>query len=867
MANTTNITVKVVGDVSDLEGKMNKAGDSVEQLGDKAEKTGKRGSGLKGAFSNIDMTAVQMASETMANLGGKVIEFGKSAIEATGSAQAMNAQFNQVFGDMANQATQNLNQIADDTSILPNRLKPTFTQMAAFAKTTGMDTKDALDLTTRATRAAADSAAFYDRSIGDVSESLQSYLKGNYENDAALGISSTETTRNAAANKKYGKSFKDLSEAQKQLTLLQMVEDGNKLSGALGQASREGDGLENVMGNMDQSVQDFQATIGQEIFPVFIDIMQELVPIIQSVAEWFGKLPAPIKQATVVVGALLAGFAVLAPVITAIIVAVTSLGAAFLPVVAVIAGVIAAITAIVVAILNWGKITEWASNLWESFTNWLGDVWKRIADTAVSTWDSIAQFFSDLWNSIVQVATNAWNAFSDWIVGVWNGIVDAATGIWNGLVDFFTGLWDGIVNIAQAAWDGFVTIIQFAWELVKSVIQSAITFVTAIIQTGFNIIAGIAQTIWSLIGDTVMNTWQSIVDTTHLWWNRILRFLESIWNLMVNQLIAVWGKLTEIVTTVWNAISNVISTVWNAIATTTSNIWNSIVNFITPIFNKIKDTAVSVWNAIKTTVANVWNAIKTTTINVWKSIVTTLTNLWNGLKQTVTNVFNSVKTTVTNVWNSMKSTASSVWNGIKSTISNIVNSIKTAVVNAFNTAKNTVTNIWNGLKSTASNVWNGIKNAIMSPIKSAIDFVGRQVDRVKGFFSGLKIELPHIKLPHFSIEGSFSLKPPSVPHLGVSWYKTGGVFNQASVIGVGEEPGVSEAVLPLKASVLGTIGKMIVANMPNTVTKEIGGQQVVNNVSVEVNGNIDSVERTNQLADVIVNRITNQQTQKATAWS
>ncbi|MCU7701360.1 hypothetical protein ODV97_17650 [Enterococcus gallinarum] len=32
--------------------------------------------------------------------------------------------------------------------------------MAAFAKTTGMDTADALDLTSRATKAAADSAAF-----------------------------------------------------------------------------------------------------------------------------------------------------------------------------------------------------------------------------------------------------------------------------------------------------------------------------------------------------------------------------------------------------------------------------------------------------------------------------------------------------------------------------------------------------------------------------------------------------------------------------------------------------------------------------------------------------------------------------------
>ena len=95
-----------------------------------------------------------------------------------------------------------------------------------------MDTAGALELTERATRAAADGAAFYDKSIEEVTENLQLFLKGNYENDAALGISATETTRNAAANALYGKSFNELSESQKQLTLLKMVEDGQAAAGA-----------------------------------------------------------------------------------------------------------------------------------------------------------------------------------------------------------------------------------------------------------------------------------------------------------------------------------------------------------------------------------------------------------------------------------------------------------------------------------------------------------------------------------------------------------------------------------------------------------------------------------------------------------
>lgn len=59
----------------------------------------------------------------------------------------------------------------------------------------------------RALRAAADSAAYYDTSVEQATETLQSFLKGNYENDAALGLSATETTRNAAAMELFGQKL------------------------------------------------------------------------------------------------------------------------------------------------------------------------------------------------------------------------------------------------------------------------------------------------------------------------------------------------------------------------------------------------------------------------------------------------------------------------------------------------------------------------------------------------------------------------------------------------------------------------------------------------------------------------------------
>lgn len=159
-----------------------------------------------------------------------------------------------------------------------------------------------------------------------------------------------------------------------------------------------------------------------------------------------------------------------------------------------------------------------------------------------------------------------------------------------------------------------------------------------------------------------------------------------------------------------------------------------------------------------------WDTIKAKAIEVKDWVV----QKWTALKDGVVNTVNNLKQKVTDVWNN----------------------IKTVTTNAFNSVKNTVTTIWNG-----------IKNAITNPIQTAVNFVKSAIDKIRSFFSGLKIQLPHIKLPHFRLTGSFSLMPPSVPHLSIDWYKNGGIFTNPTIfpssgIGVGEAG--AEAVLPLK---------------------------------------------------------------------
>lgn len=270
-------------ELSDTEERLESAGEEMEDFSNDTEDAGEAtldfGDVLK---ANLLSDAIMSGLD---KLGDLVKDFASGMIDAAAEVRAENSQFAQTFGDLAAEATDSLEEISDATNISATRMQSSYTMIYAFAKTAGAESEAALDIATRAINAAADSAAYYDKSLEDVTETLQSFLKGNYENDAALGISATETTRNTAANEKYAKSFQDLTEAQKVDVLLSMVEAGNKASGAFGQAARESDEWTNVTGELEEAWRQLQAAVGEPFLEKLIPVVVKITDKLEEAAE------------------------------------------------------------------------------------------------------------------------------------------------------------------------------------------------------------------------------------------------------------------------------------------------------------------------------------------------------------------------------------------------------------------------------------------------------------------------------------------------------------------------------------------------------------------------------------------------------
>jgi len=455
----------------------------------------------KSALSFGDVLSANILSDAVLSgfsqltdaLGG----FVSDSVSAAAELKAQTSQFEQAFGTMEGTATDAISGIAEETGILDTRLRDAATSIYSFARASGGSEMESMSLMEGALSAAADAAAYYDRSLEDTTGTLMSFLKGNFENDAALGLSATETTRNAAAMEEFGQKFSDLSEIQKQQVLLKMVTDAQALSGAMGQAARESDGLENVMGNLHEVGRQIQGNVGAPILEAIVPALQEITsalikwtegvdwtvfsdavggfitgmidngPTIVSIIAGIGAGFLAWKATTMIQG-IVSAVSAMIPALTGAEGAQTGLNAAMAanP----IGLVVAAVTALTTIIM-----TLWTTN--EDFRNAVTAIWDSIKAAFVGAWEGVkaawdraTAYFQAIWAAIQLTFAPVVEYLSGIFKTAWENVEQIFSGVIDFLTGVFTGDWD-------KAWGGVVKIFKGAWNSIVSLLEGAVNLI------------------------------------------------------------------------------------------------------------------------------------------------------------------------------------------------------------------------------------------------------------------------------------------------------------------------------------------------------------------------------------------------------
>ena len=487
--------------------------------------------------------------------------------------------------------------------------------------------------------------------------------------------------------------------------------------------------------------------------------------------------------------------------------AVTSaLGAAFTFLTSPIGLIILAIAAVVaIGVLlykNWDTVKEKASQLGQ----WIVGVFNNLKEKATAA----IQAFADKFPAAFAFISSIFESWKQTVTGVFDGVKQ----VFQGIIQFVTGVFSGDWSKAL---DGLKNIFSGAFKALSSLALAPLNALKGVVVGAFNAIDTATGGKLTAIKEKASAAWTSIKEKAG----------------------TVLSAAKDTITEKLSNIKSAYEQHGGGIKGIAAAAMEGVKGYYTAGYSFINNLTGGKLEEMRSKFSEKLSAVGTNVSNAFNSVKSTIGNFMSQAVSNVSSNLESMKTAYTNAGGGIKGIVAGAMAGVQGTFSNVMSAVNTLTGGKLESIRSAFASKLDAAKQAATSKFEEIKSGISSKLEAAKQTVQNGLNAIKNFFSGCHLSLPKIKLPHFSISGSFSLSPPSIPKIGVEWYKDGGILTGPTIFGAnggsllgGGEAG-KEAVLPLSE---------LWSNMKSVVAGVVGSQP-------EASGAADMFGRIKQLVE------------------